>query len=263
MYIKPLVNPSVVDRSNPISSHNTRNNHESPKRLRISVFIPNGCQLLDMSGIDSFFMISPSYLTACGLPAPLIAVGIPSMIYYISIPSIGSEVELTANVFLRVSRTIKDEEVQPGMLDIIMVPRPDPSTVSCQDTRLFLKSHAEWRESNGEKTDILSVCTEIFLVAQSGILKELNASGPRALVPSLKKEFPDTKWVDDRRWVVDGNIWSCGGITNGLEMVAAYMRQKFPGPAAEAVIAMADVGEKGVLIVRGKREKHFGGYGKF
>ncbi|KAG4035377.1 hypothetical protein MFRU_001g01470 [Monilinia fructicola] len=222
------------------------------KHLRIGVFIPDGCQLLDMSGIDLLFMISPSYLTACGLPAPLIALGISSTIYYVSLPSSGPEVALTASAFLRVSKTIKDKEVQPGMLDIMMVPGPDPSIVSCEDTRLFLKSHADWRGSNGEKTDILSVCTGIFLVAQSGILKELNASGPRALVPRLKKEFPDTNWVDDRRWVEDGNIWTCGGITNGLEMVAAYMRQKFPGPAAEAVITMADVGEKGVLYSKGK-----------
>jgi hypothetical protein len=36
-----------------------------------------------------------------------------------------------------------------------------------------------------------------------------------------------------------------GGITNGHEMVAAYIRENFPGPAAEAALAMADVGDKG------------------
>src|ERR1700712_3903031 len=99
------------------------------KHLRIGVFIPAGCQLLDMSGIDLFFMLSPSYLTACGLPAPLVALGIPSTIYYISLPSTGSEVELTGNAFLRVSKTTEDKEVQPGMLDIMMVPGPDPRIV--------------------------------------------------------------------------------------------------------------------------------------
>lgn len=182
----------------------------SPKHLRIGVFIPAGCQLLDMSGIDLFFMLSPEYLTACGLPAPLVALGIPSTIYYISLPSTGPEVELTASAFLRVSKTITDKEVQPGMLDIMMVPGPDPRIVSDEDTRAFLRSHANWRGENGEKTDILSVCTGIFLMAQSGVLKGLSASGTRALIPRLKKEFSDTNWIDDRRWVVDGNIWSSG-----------------------------------------------------
>ncbi|KAK6606348.1 hypothetical protein ACHAPF_004762 [Botrytis cinerea] len=227
----------------------------SPKHLRIGVFIPAGCQLLDMSGIDIFFMLSPEYLAACGLPAPLVALGISCAIYYISLPSTGPEIELTANAFLRISKTTTDSEVQPGMLDVMMVPGPDPRIVSDEDTQSFLKSHAEWRGENGERVDILSVCTGIFLVAQSGILEGLSASGPRALIPRLKKEFPDTKWVDDRRWVVDGNMWSSGGITNGLEMIAAYIRQRFPGPAAEAVIAMADVGEKGVSYTNGNTKE--------
>jgi len=43
-----------------------------------------------------------------------------------------------------------------------------------------------------------------------------------------------------------------GGITNGQEMVAAYLREKHAGPATEAVLAMADVGEKGIEYSTGK-----------
>ena len=39
---------------------------------------------------------------------------------------------------------------------------------------------------------------------------------------------------------------NAGGITNGQEIVAAYIREKFPGPAAEAALAMAGCGEKGI-----------------
>lgn len=35
-------------------------------------------------------------------------------------------------------------------------------------------------------------------------------------------------------------------------MVAAYIREKYGGPAAEAVIAMADVGEKSIDYNKGK-----------
>jgi hypothetical protein len=35
-----------------------------------------------------------------------------------------------------------------------------------------------------------------------------------------------------------------GGITTGQAMVADYLRDRFTGPATEAVIAMADVGDK-------------------
>lgn len=35
-------------------------------------------------------------------------------------------------------------------------------------------------------------------------------------------------------------------MTNGQELVAGYMRNKFPGPLTDTMLAMADVGEKGV-----------------
>jgi hypothetical protein len=36
-----------------------------------------------------------------------------------------------------------------------------------------------------------------------------------------------------------------GGITNGLEMIAAFIKEKYPGPLSETICAMADVGDKG------------------
>jgi hypothetical protein len=35
-------------------------------------------------------------------------------------------------------------------------------------------------------------------------------------------------------------------------MVAAYLREKFPGPVSEAVLAIADVGEKGIYYTSSK-----------
>lgn len=34
------------------------------------------------------------------------------------------------------------------------------------------------------------------------------------------------------------------GITNGMDMVAAYIRATWPGPTTEALLAMADVGDR-------------------
>ncbi|KAH7364343.1 PfpI endopeptidase-like protein [Rhexocercosporidium sp. MPI-PUGE-AT-0058] len=220
--------------------------------LKIGVYVPGGAQLLDLSPIDLFAMMSPEYLAACMLPAPLVALGMPSIIHYIGLPETGTHLELTASAFLKVSKTTKDAEVQPGLLDIILVPGPNPSSIFGEDALDFLRAHATWRGDDGEGVDILCVCTGAYMLGQSGILKGKNASGPRALVPGLKKKFPDVNWVDDKRWVKDGNIWTSGGITNGQEMVAAYIREKFPGPAAEATLEMAGVGDKGIEYNRAK-----------
>jgi putative intracellular protease/amidase len=183
------------------------------KHLRIGAYMPSTIQLLDLSPIDLFGMLDPVYLTACQLPTPLVALGIPSTIHYISVPSSGAYIETTAKASIRITKTTEDPEVQPGMLDIILVPGPDPSVVFDEEVLRFLRAHNEWQGPEGQRTDILSVCTGAFLLGQSGLLRKKSASGPRAIIPKLQKSFPDTKWVDDKRWAKDGNIWSSGKIT--------------------------------------------------
>lgn len=161
------------------------------KPIRIGVFIPKTVQLLDLSPIDLFGMLDPTYLAACKLPAPLIACGTPSEIHYISMPDSGQHIELTAHAFLRVSKTVSDPGVQPGALDILLAPGPDPSEVFDDNVLEFLRGHATWKGQNGEQTDILSVCSGCILLGQAGILKGIKASGPRALVSELQKDFPE------------------------------------------------------------------------
>jgi transcriptional regulator GlxA family with amidase domain len=182
----------------------------SQKKLRIGVFIPSGAQLLDMSPVDLLSMLDPEYLAACHLPSSLVSLGTPSEIEYISTPETGEHVPMTAKLFVRASKYIEDPSVQPGSFHIILVPGPDPSTIFDEKVRAFLRSHAEWRGEDGKTTDILSVCTGCILLGQAGLLKGKRASGPRGLLPSLAKQFPDTTWVDDKRWVIEGNIWTSG-----------------------------------------------------
>lgn len=165
---------------------------EASKAISIGVFVPAGAQLLDLSPIDLFGMLSPEYLRACQLPAPLVKLGTPSAIHYISMPETGTHVEMTANAFLRISKRTEDKEVQPGMLDILLIPGPDPSTIFDARVLDFVRSHATWRGPNGKSTDILSVCTGCIILGQSGILERKKASGPRGLMPKLRKDFPDT-----------------------------------------------------------------------
>jgi DJ-1/PfpI family len=191
--------------------------------LRIGVFVPRTVQLLDLSPIDLFGMISPEYLRACQLPAPLVDLGIPSTIHYISMPDSGTHIELTASASLKISKTTKDKEVQPGTLDIILLPGPDPSAIFDVEVLDFVRAHAGWRGSDGKRTDILSVCTGCILLGQGGILKGKTASGPRGIVSKLRKQFPDTTWADDKRWVKDGNIWTSGKQTHlSFHVTAAY-----------------------------------------
>lgn len=112
---------------------------------------------------------------------------------------------------------MNDPEVQPGMLDILLVPGPPPFQPFGSDILEFLKGHVEFKGENGKVTDVLSVCTGCCLLAQAGALKGKEASGPRGIMTELKKKYPETLWDEGRRWVQDGNIWSSGELISAFE----------------------------------------------
>ncbi|KXH37545.1 ThiJ/PfpI family protein [Colletotrichum simmondsii] len=218
------------------------------KMVKIGVFMPSECQLLDMACVDVLFMMSREYLG--GLP--MIPKHIPNLapsveIYYISAkacPSSSSNpgsnptpeaaehlvpplLPLTAGVKIQPTHDVSSPEVQPGMLDILLVPGPDPAASWDEETLAFLRGHAdeEGEGGKGRRTDVLSVCTGAFLCGAAGILEGRRVCGPRGLQDVLKKRFPGASCM------------FTGGITNGNDLVVAYARSSerrlFPGPTVE------------------------------
>lgn len=100
--------------------------------------------------------------------------------------------------------------VQPGQLDIVLVPGMDPATdwSDKKEATDWLAAHAAY-----EGTDILSVCTGIYLCGAAGVLKGKKACGPRGLQGDLERQFGGmgVHWVgEEMRWVRDGRFWSSG-----------------------------------------------------
>ena len=101
---------------------------------------------------------------------------------------------------------------------------------------------------------LLSVCTGIFPLFQTGLLAGCRATAPRGILPLLRTSAQDVDWVE-KRWVhclmggEETKIWTSGGITNGLEMTAAFIREWLGGMGksglAEIVLDLADVGARG------------------
>lgn len=166
-------------------------------------------------------------------------------IFYISKVQPGQPILMTASMNILCTHHFSSPAVAPGKLDIVLVPGPDPKLdlYSNKAPLAWLAGHA----NNAEKrTDILSVCSGIYLCGAAGILKGKKACGPRGLQQDLRKRFEsqDVDWVgDELRWVEDGNLWSSGGVTNGNDLVAAYTKQSrhFPKPVAELGLKFVEV----------------------
>ncbi|KAJ2985353.1 hypothetical protein NUW58_g5580 [Xylaria curta] len=175
--------------------------------IRIGVFIPTECQLLDAAGVDVFGSMSYEYLSVLDGLLPKEAIDIaPSIeIHYIGSVQAGERIPMTSNQAVVATNHYSDPEVAPGKLNIVYVPGPDPSNQ-------FPEGAIDWLRRQGatEGVDILSVCTGIFVCGAAGLLKGRDICGPRAIQDLLKSKGYEPKSMrgHELRWIQDGNFWS-------------------------------------------------------
>ncbi|KAJ3502717.1 hypothetical protein NLJ89_g8758 [Agrocybe chaxingu] len=115
-------------------------------------------------------------------------------------------------------------------LDYLIVPGPDPTVPLPEACSAFLKAHFP------ELRNLLLVCTASMAVAQTGILDGLQVCTNKMalkMVAQAGMHNRNVKWVRDRRWVVDGKVWSSAGVTSGLDMAVEFAKVMFdPVPVA-------------------------------
>ncbi|KAJ5280643.1 hypothetical protein N7478_006015 [Penicillium angulare] len=217
------------------------------KQVHIGVLLVDTVQLLDLSAIDLLYMTSPAYLTELGLPKPLIDLGKPCKISYISLGGPTARLDLTSQTSIPITHVPTDLEVAPGKLDVIYVPGPSPNRMPPAKEYLdFLRQH------NAANVTILSICTGALVIAHAGIATDKIVTAPRFLIPGLKKSFPDVKiWDDSVRVTRDGNLWMCGGITNGHDLVVEYLRENYPAPLVNTILTAAEISPRPLKYAKG------------
>jgi transcriptional regulator GlxA family with amidase domain len=102
----------------------------------------------------------------------------------------------------------------------------------------------------------MSICTGANILATAGALEGRNATAPFVLLRMLSKVRPETQWMM-RRWVGEGtSVWTSGGITNGMDMTAAWIREYFwdRPELVKFVLTSAAVGERGPEYSAEERE---------
>ncbi|KAI1779512.1 ThiJ/PfpI family protein [Hypoxylon cercidicola] len=213
--------------------------------VRVGVFIPADCQLLDAASVDIMGSMSHEYMSMISqlVPQAVIDLAPHVHIHYIGSVRAGEHIKLTSNERIVATNHYSDAEVAPGKLDVVLVPGPDPFNK-------YEEAAIEWLRTQGntQGVDILSVCSGILICGEAGLLKGRSACGPRGLQDMIKsKGFGEKALVGHKfRWIQDGNFWSSGGVTNGNDLVAAYCRASphFPNPIVEMICESIDVGDR-------------------
>ena len=91
--------------------------------------------------------------------------------------------------------------------DLIVI----PAVHNWQDTTLI-----NWIiEHNQKQTVILSICEGARLLAATGLLENRQATTNWFAIDSLQKQYPNTNWVKDVKYLEDNNIITSPGVITG------------------------------------------------
>ncbi|KAH7261622.1 class I glutamine amidotransferase-like protein [Fusarium tricinctum] len=82
------------------------------------------------------------------------------------------------------------------------------------------------RHINARKL-LFTTCTGSAVLASTGLLDGKNATINHAEYSWAKENYPAVKWTKERKWVVDGNIWTGAGAIAGMDMVAHWLKERF------------------------------------
>jgi len=210
----------------------------SSEAIKVGVLVVGGgIQLLDLAAVDVLGSCDPSYLKALGLPDALMSKARPVELLYIAESGAGSNGALTSNGHILITHSFEDA----GKLDYLVIPGPAPTYVTTPAEQEFI------RAKFAEVSAVLTVCTGIIPALQSGILAGQRATAPRGMIPLLKQQAPDVEWVE-KRWTTseNGKLWSSGAVTNGTDMLAAFVRESgaISPEIGNIICSMHDIGDR-------------------
>ena len=86
---------------------------------------------------------------------------------------------------------------------------------------------------------VLSVCTGSALLAKAGSLRGRKATSNKLAFDWVASQDPQVDWIRRARWVVDGKFYTSSGVSAGIDMSLAFVRDQLgAGTARKLATAM-------------------------
>ncbi|MGD8192214.1 DJ-1/PfpI family protein [Brevibacillus ginsengisoli] len=85
------------------------------------------------------------------------------------------------------------------------------------------------------KTTLLSICGGSGNLAATGLLRGKSAASHWLNIGEFQKKYPETNWISDQRYVVDGNVISSAGVSSGIDASLYVISQKLGEPVAAKI----------------------------
>jgi transcriptional regulator GlxA family with amidase domain len=114
-------------------------------------------------------------------------------------------------------------------LDVLLIPGGFGGPNAAKDERI-LKFITESKAQT-----IISICNGAEILAATGLLDGKKATTNKWWFKEVTSGRPQVNWVLKARWVHEGRYWTSSGISAGLDVVAAYIRETFGDQIGELI----------------------------
>ncbi|WJH32658.1 DJ-1/PfpI family protein [Paenibacillus sp. CC-CFT747] len=115
--------------------------------------------------------------------------------------------------------------------DIIVVPyMPKINSPKYEPTRAWIQ-----KQAGSTTTTFISICGGALNLADAGMLKGKAGTSHWQFIPILKKQYPDTQWEDNVRYVDDGHTISSAGQSAGIDAVLHLIERQLGEPMAARI----------------------------
>ena len=74
---------------------------------------------------------------------------------------------------------------------------------------------------------ILSVCSGAGFLARAGVLDGKRATATKSVWERIIPYGTNVTWIPTARWVRDGKVWTSSGVTAGMDMMVAFLRDLY------------------------------------
>ena len=171
---------------------------KADKTRNVAFLIYDGVETLDLGGpLDVF--TKANFITGGGYNA-----------YTVGLTH--DTVQAEAQSFGLTPKFSLDDAPKP---DIIIVPGSSSERVNevGKDPRV-----QAWLRANSQPDQtVMSICTGAFIVGEAGLFDGKDATTHWMTLPQFATQFPHVRTYDGVRYIGDGNIYSSGGVTSGID----------------------------------------------
>jgi transcriptional regulator GlxA family with amidase domain len=107
-------------------------------------------------------------------------------------------------------------------LDALLIGGPNPVGFKLS------KKYAEYIRRHVAAGKLLfTTCTGSSVVASTGVLDGKSATINNIEYAHTKKQYPKVNWTKEKKWIVDGNIWTGSGAVAGMDMMAHWLKENY------------------------------------